>query len=123
MINQAIPLLHISSSVLAEDFYCHKLGFKKVFANRPNSATADPCYLGISRDDVVIHLSSFSGDGVFGHVVNLVVNDIDTLHQEFVLKGIEINLEPTNQTWGNREMYIRDADDNCIRFLQEGTGH
>ncbi|MBC7921464.1 MAG: VOC family protein [Ferruginibacter sp.] len=121
MIKCAVPLVRVSSSISAEDFYCHQLGFTKVFANRPDASKADPCYFGVSRDGTLIHLSSFSGDGIAGHVINLFVNDVDALRNEFVSKGVKIDLEPTNQTWDNREMYVRDADNNCLRFLQEGV--
>ncbi len=118
MIKLAVPLLHVSDSMSAENFYCQQLGFKKVFVNRSDTS-ADPCYLGLSRDGALLHLSSFSGDGVPGNVVNLFVNDVDTLHDEFVSKGAKIAMQPTDQTWGNREMYVKDADNNCVRFLQE----
>jgi uncharacterized glyoxalase superfamily protein PhnB len=39
---------------------------------------------------------------------------------EFVAKGVPIALQPTDQTWGNREMYVKDADGNCLRFVREG---
>jgi catechol 2,3-dioxygenase-like lactoylglutathione lyase family enzyme len=112
MIKTAIPLLHVASSLSAEDFYCNKLGFRKEFAYRSNDTNADPCYMGISRDGVWLHVSSFPGDGV--------VDDVDALHAEFAAKGVGIDLEPFDQTWGNREMYVRDADGNCLRFIQYG---
>ncbi len=120
MIKQAIPVLHVSSSISAEDFYCQQLGFRKIFANRGD--TTDPCYMGIIRDKAFIHLSSFSGDGVAGNVVNLWVDNVDELHNELVAKGVKIDLEPTNQTWGTREMYVKDADNNCVRFHQDVNG-
>ena len=65
-----------------------------------------------------MHVSSFSGDGVSGSVVNLLVDNVDALHTEFVAKGVPIAVEPVDQTWGTREMYVRDPDNNCIRFVQ-----
>jgi catechol 2,3-dioxygenase-like lactoylglutathione lyase family enzyme len=41
------------------------------------------------------------------------------LHREFRGKGVPIALSPTDQTWGTREMYVRDPDGNCLRFVQE----
>jgi len=32
---------------------------------------------------------------------------------------VTIDTGPINQDWGNREMYVKDADGNCIRFTQE----
>jgi len=118
LLKRAIPLLHVSNAAAAESFYCGRLAFRRLFANRADPARPDPCYMGLARDGVVLHVSSFSGDGVAGGVVNILVDDVDALHREFAAKGVPIDLEPTDQTWGNREMYVKDADRNCIRFLQ-----
>ena len=118
MLKRAIPLLHVSSSAAAESFYCGRLGFRRLFSTRADAARPDPCYMGVARDGVVLHISSFSGDGVAGGVVNVLVDDVDALHRELVVKGVAIDLAPTDQTWGNREMYVKDADRNTLRFLQ-----
>ena len=78
--------------------------------------------MGLTRDEVDLHVSSFSGDGVSGGVVFLVVKDVDALQVELVAKGVQIALEPTDQSWGNREMYVEDADGNSIRFVNAGDG-
>lgn len=119
MIKVAIPLLHISNSASAESFYCNQLGFTKTFAYRP-FGNPEPCYLGLVRDDIRIHLSSFAEDGKSGNAIVLIVDDVDLLHQEFVSKGVEIDLVPTDQSWGNREMYVSDEDNNQVRFTQWG---
>lgn len=121
MFKLAIPVLHVSSSAAAEEFYCKLLGFRQTFAYRP-FAGLDPCYMGLTRDGAVLHVSSFSGDGVSGGVVFLIVEDVDELHMELVAKGVQIAMEPTDQSWGNREMYLADADGNSIRFVREGGG-
>lgn len=74
---------------------------------------------GIVRDEVRLHVSSFSGDGVPA-VVFLLVDDVDELHEELLRKTVRIDLEPTDQTWGNREMYVKDSDGNSIRFVHAG---
>src|SRR5262252_8230896 len=118
MFKFAIPVLHVSSSVAATEFYCGRLGFSEDFAYRPFGGS-DPCYMGLTRDDVSLHVSSFSGDGVAGGVVFLVVQDVDELFKELKDKGVKIDLEPTDQSWGNREMYIHDPDGNSIRFVHD----
>jgi hypothetical protein len=80
-------------------------------------AKTDPCYMGVTRDGIWLHLSSFSGDGVSGGVVNLLVEGVDALHSELVAKGVRIDTGPVDQTWGTREMYVKDADGNCVRFI------
>lgn len=64
----------------------------------------------------MLHLSSLSGDGVAGNAVNIVVDDVDALHAELVAKGVPIAVGPVDQTWGTREMYVKDADGNSLRF-------
>ncbi len=122
MLKFAIPVLHVGSSEEAERFYCNVLGFTLRFAYRPDASRADPCYMGVTRDDVWLHLSSFSGDGVSGCAVYLAVDDVDALYAELLTRGVDIDTGPVNQTWGNREMYVKDADRNSIRFVQERTG-
>ena len=75
--------------------------------------------MGLTRDGVWLHLSSFSGDGVAGGVVYVGVEEVDALHAELLAKGVTIDSGPVDQTWGNREMYVRDPDGNSIRFAQE----
>jgi uncharacterized glyoxalase superfamily protein PhnB len=118
MLKVAIPLLHVTDSASARSFYCEQLGFRHEFSHRPDGVASDPCYMGVSRDGVWLHLSSFSGDGVAGGVANLIVEGVDSLHAEFVARGVQIHVEPVDQTWGSREMYVKDADGNCLRFIQ-----
>ena len=98
-IKLAIPLLHVSDSAAAKDFYCKQLGFRLEFAHHPDGVKADPCYMGVTCDGVWLHLSSFPGDGVLGGVANLFVDDVDTLHAELVAKGVRIDTGPVDQTW------------------------
>ena len=120
MFKFAIPVLHVSSAVNAEEFYCKRLGFTQVFAYRVDETQPDPCYMGLTRDNVELHVSSFPGDGVAGGVVFLGVEDVDELYKELKSKNVIIDLEPTDQSWGNREMYVRDPDRNSIRFVHRG---
>lgn len=117
MLKLAIPLLHVSNAAAAQDFYCRGLGFSLEFAHRPEGIEADPCYMGLTRDGVWLHLSSFSGDGVAEGVVLFITDDVDAMHAEVVAKGVPIAVGPVEQTWGTREMYVRDPDGNTVRFI------
>lgn len=114
----ATPLLHVSSSRDAERYYCDKLGFSKEWDYRPAAPAAEPGFLGLIRDGVRLDVSSFSGDGVAGGVVGFWVRDVDELYREFQARGVHVSMPPTDQTWGNREMYVRDPDGNALRFCQ-----
>ena len=119
MIESSIPVLRSTCSKAAERFYCGQLGFELLFAYRVDETKDDPCYLGMQKEQACLHVSSFPGDGVPGSVVYIVVDDVDGLHSQFVGKGVPIALVPTDQTWGNREMYVEDPDGNTLRFAQE----
>ena len=119
MLKRAIPVLHASDSRSTEHFYRDGLGFHQRFAYRPDTPRSEPCYMGLERDGIIIHLSTFPGDGVAGGVANFIVDDVDALFAEFREKGVTIELEPIDQEWGNREMYVVDPDGNSLRFVQE----
>ena len=115
---QAVAVLRVSDFEAAEAFYCDKLGFTKNRAYRPDENRIDPTYAGLSRDGASLHVSSFTGDGALGGVAVINVRDVDGLHGELMSRGVQIDLEPTDQTWGDREMYVKDADGNSLRFCQ-----
>lgn len=117
MIRRAIPLLHVTNIADAVRFYCRGLGFQLEFEHRPEGVTTDPCYSGVTRDGVWLHLSSFPGDGKGGAVTNFMVDDVDRIYAEFAAKHVAIDTPPVDQTWGTREMYLRDSDGNCLRFI------
>ncbi len=117
MIHGVTPVLGVSDSRAAEEFYCGKLGFELLFAYRLGE-TDDPCHMGMKRGDAVIRVSSFSGDGVTGTGIIIWTDNVDFLHDEFVCMGVKIHMEPTDQTWGYREMQVRDTDENKLVFAQ-----
>ena len=49
--------------------------------------------------------------------MNLMVDNVDSLFAEFAAKNVEVDVPPVDQTWGSREMYVKDADGNCLRFI------
>jgi len=116
MFGTATPLLRVKSVVGVERFYCDGLGFSIKSSYRGDLERADPAYLVLCRDDAVLHLSSFPRDGAIGHVVTIAVSDIECLRDQLVAKGIDIGNGVMDQDWGDRELYVRDGDENCIRF-------
>ena len=110
MIRRAIPVLHVTNTAKALTFY-HGLGFQLEFEHRDGVAVAEV------RDGVWLHLSSFAGDGVTGAVANLMVDSVDSLYAEFSARDVHIEVPPVDQSWGSREMYVKDGDENCLRFI------
>lgn len=118
MIHRAIPVLSVTNSSNAEDYYCRVLGFEKKFAYRPDPSRSDPCYLGVARDGVVLHLHSFKPERAGMTDAFLFVDSVDALYAEFMARGATSHMSPTNQTWGGREIGIRDPDGNVLVFGQ-----
>ena len=113
-----VPLLRVSRIKAALAFYCEKLGYEKLSEYRPHPDSEDPAYVVLKRDETGLHLSSFSGDGQTGGRAVVFCKDVDSLHREFGERGVDVGLEPTDQSWGNREMYLADPDGNQLRYTQ-----
>jgi uncharacterized glyoxalase superfamily protein PhnB len=116
MITSAIPVIAVSDSARAEKYYCEVLGFQKMFAYPSDAQSPDPRYLGIARDGVWLHLQSYKPERAGMTDAFLWVNDVDRLHAEFVARGAVVHMAPTDQTWGTRELGIRDPDRNVLVF-------
>jgi uncharacterized glyoxalase superfamily protein PhnB len=116
MITSAIPVIAVSDSSRSEDYYCRILGFQKMFAYRPDPTLVDPCYLGVARDGVWLHLQSFKRERAGITDAFLWVTDVDLLHNEISARGAVVQLPPTDQTWGTCETGIRDPDGNVLIF-------
>jgi len=113
MLKTAIPELHVSNSLRAKEFYSTRLGFDCV----SSWGQDDPSFMVFVREGARLHVTSFR-DGAIGATVYVYVDDVDALYAEFTAKGIEMPSPPVDQTWGTREIVVRDADGNAIRFGQ-----
>jgi len=119
MLQSAYPIFRVDSAAVARAFF-EPLGFELIFEGSASDDPykPDPCYMGFQRDEVIIHASSHAGDGAGGAAVVIVVDDVNALHAEFTAKGVVIDLAPIDQTWGVREMYVKDSQNNALRFAQ-----
>jgi uncharacterized glyoxalase superfamily protein PhnB len=116
LMTSAVPVIAVTNSAIAEDYYCRVLGFEKKSAYRPDPSKSDPCYLAIVRDDVWLHLESFRPERAGVNGAYIWVTDVDRLYDEFSARGAVVKLPPTNQTWGTRELHISDPDGNVLGF-------
>lgn len=116
----AVPMLHVDSIDVARQFYCEQLGFREVWKFQPHADRTDPTYMGVVRDDVILHLSSFSGDGKPGGVAVVFLDDVDDYCREIANAGVDLGDGPVDQSWGNRECYISDPFGNQLRLTQPG---
>jgi uncharacterized glyoxalase superfamily protein PhnB len=121
VITSAIPVIAVSDSARAEDYYGRVLGFQRMFAYPPGATKPDPRYLGFARDGVWLHLQSYKPERAGMTDAFLWVADVDRLHDELSARGAVVQLPPTNQTWGTRETGIRDPDGNVLVFAARRT--
>jgi uncharacterized glyoxalase superfamily protein PhnB len=114
-VKRVVPIIKVEDIRLALDFYCSLLGFIEDFHY---SITPDgPAYVGVSLDGHQLHLSTASGDGLTGTATYYYVDDVDALYAAFRARGLaKAAIEPTDQTWGMRELYVCDPDGNTLRF-------
>jgi catechol 2,3-dioxygenase-like lactoylglutathione lyase family enzyme len=119
MLKIAHPIFGVTSSEKAEQFYCQKLGFRVKHVYRPDPNQADPCWMVVIRDRVPIVLSSFEGDGPPGRNLQIYVDNVVSLREEFERAGVPWMGEILDQTWGNLELDVTDQDGNHVCFAQD----
>jgi catechol 2,3-dioxygenase-like lactoylglutathione lyase family enzyme len=121
MFKVAVPILPVESSERASRFYGEKLGFKRVYAYRPDPESSDPAWLGMMRDGAHVVLSSFHPDGPPGSAsIQFYVEDIAALRQELASTGIHLGDDQVfDQDWGNLEFNLEDPDGNRINIAQD----
>ncbi|MBN8668303.1 MAG: VOC family protein [Chitinophagales bacterium] len=114
-----IPLFRCTSMKKAIAFYTETLDFELSAESTP-----DDVVVVLSNGNAELMLSTI--DGLSGNVTNIVVENIDSLFQKYIQRGLDISTKsespihqgPLNQTWGTREFYVTDPDCNTLRFQQ-----
>lgn len=114
-----IPLFRCTNMKKAIAFYTETLDFE---LTEPNAS--DEVVVILSNRSAELMLSSI--DGLIGNATNVIVDNIDSLFQKYIQRGLDISNKkdspvhqgPLNQTWGTREFYVTDPDGNTLRFRQ-----
>jgi catechol 2,3-dioxygenase-like lactoylglutathione lyase family enzyme len=117
------PHFLVSDVRRAAEYYRDRLGFRIIgyFFEEP------PVFGMVDRDHAEIHLRRVY-DGQKGSNRERVddaldcyirVDDVDGLYAEFKERGAEIILTPTLQSYGMKEIYVRDLDGYVVCFGQD----
>jgi uncharacterized glyoxalase superfamily protein PhnB len=114
----AIPIIRVSGSIAATEFYCKSLGFTLLSSWRPDETKPDPCYMTLARDGAQLHVHSFQSGTVGAAAVYVFVDNVDALYAELMSNGVSISGSPIDQTWGTREVVARDPERNVLTFGQ-----
>ncbi len=116
-----IPTMKCKDMKESLSFYTDILDFEHVGTWPPSGS---PSFSILRKEGAEINLSTHSGDGTFGNVVYILVDDVDSLFKKFVDRGLDTSYKkespvhqgPLNQTWGSREFYVNDPNGNTLRF-------
>jgi catechol 2,3-dioxygenase-like lactoylglutathione lyase family enzyme len=117
-----IPLFKVRDLKKAVTFYTQVLDFELKYPDyEDNEWGAD-----LVNDGIELQLTVIENDTLFGSVINLWVDNVDSLFAKYVSRGLDtshkkqspVHQGPTDQTWGTREFYVTDNDGNTVRFCQ-----
>ncbi len=103
--------------------YTEILDFQRRWPSQENQETAN----GIAHlvmDGAELQLSRQAGDGAFGSLHRVFVEDVDERYATFRARGLgttkrsesPIHTEPVNQTWGLRVFAVTEPDGNGLCF-------
>ena len=116
-----IPTVRCRDLKASLTFYTKVLDFSIVSGDDSTSSG----FAILTRAGDHLFLSTGSGDGEFGQAIVVMTEDIDALFAKFLSRGLvrperdsPVHRGPVEQTWGTREFYVDDPDDNTLRFTQ-----
>jgi catechol 2,3-dioxygenase-like lactoylglutathione lyase family enzyme len=110
-----IPVLRMFDLAVTQRFYCEYLGCKIDWQDGQDDR---PIYLQVSRDELVLHLSSHHGDGTPGTAVLIETRGLSDLHRELHGKSYPFMNPGLEAHPAGREMTVIDPASNLLRFFE-----
>jgi len=118
-----IPLFKCRNLKDAVDFYTRILDFELKYTD---PSANDWGGADLINNDVELQLTTYESDTLYGSVVNIWVDDVDSLFSKYLERGLDtshkknspVHQGPLDQTWGTREFYVTDTDGNTLRFCR-----
>jgi catechol 2,3-dioxygenase-like lactoylglutathione lyase family enzyme len=111
----------VSDQEQAKEFYVDTLGFELLV---DNSGREDMRWIEVAPEGSVISLMLVSWlDPLLPSLYRVIVvatDDIRTIHEALVAKGISFELPPTELTYGTQAMF-RDPDGNALVLLERSS--
>lgn len=128
-----VPVIKSSDLKRSVLFYTDVLDFERKWPGSEDSDMADGV-VNLIRDGTELQLSHHAGDGVFGSVNRVYVDDVDERYATFRKRGLDttsrpespLHTAPVDQTWGLREFAVTDPDGNNLCFcapINAGPDH
>lgn len=119
-LQRIVPTLRMTDEARSRAFYVDGLGFHVDWTHRFEPDL--PALLQLSRDGIIFYLSQHVMDCAVGGLLHLFVDRVDDWHAALRRHGIAIELPPTDQPWGLREMHVIDPDGNRLRICTRLSG-
>ncbi len=118
-----VPVIKVSDLQRSLLFYTEVLDFEFKWPGHKERELANGV-VDLARDGAWLQLSRHAGDGVFGSVNRVFVDDVDERYTTFRARGLDttrrpespIHTAPVDQTWGLREFAVTDPDGNNLCF-------
>jgi catechol 2,3-dioxygenase-like lactoylglutathione lyase family enzyme len=118
-----VPVIKSSDLQRSLHFYTEVLYFERRWPEQEDREMENGV-VDLIRDGAELQLSRHSGDGVFGSVSRVFVDDVDECYMTFRRRGLNtthrpespIHTAPVDQTWGLREFVVTDPDGNNLCF-------
>lgn len=119
---KVIPLFKCSNMTNAIAFYTGVLDFQLKY----KEASAGDWVVDLVNNEIELQLTILENNTLFGSVVNVWVPDVDSLFEKYIDGGLDtsnkegspVHQGPLDQSWGTREFYVTDSDDNTLRFCK-----
>ena len=121
-----VPVIKTSDLQRSVRFYTEVLDFERKWPGYEERERENGV-IDLVRDGAEIQLSRHAGDGVFGSVSPVWVDDVDERYRTFRARGLDttsrpespIHTAPVDQTWGLREFSVADPDGNNLCFCAQ----
>ena len=118
-----VPVIKSSDLERSVGFYTEVLDFQRKWPGLEEQENANGI-ADLIKDGAELQLSRHAGDGVFGSLVRVFVDDVDKHYLIFRKRGLDttkrpespIHTAPVDQTWGLREFAVTDPDGNSLCF-------
>jgi catechol 2,3-dioxygenase-like lactoylglutathione lyase family enzyme len=118
-----VPVIKSSDLLRSVDFYTKTLDFERKWPGYEEQEMENGV-VGLVREGAELQLSRHAGDGVFGSVNRVFVDDVDERYTTFRARGLDttrrpdspLHTAPVDQTWGLREFAVTDPDGNGLCF-------
>ncbi len=120
---RVVPVIKSSDIDRSIRFYTEVLDFKRKWPEYAEVETANGV-ANLIKDGAEIQLSRHAGDGVFGSLQRVYVDNVDERYETFRDRGLDttqrsespVHTAPVNQIWGLREFSLADPDGNGLCF-------